>query len=193
MSKMLVEGSGRRIQTIDEHVGAAVAGLLPDARQLVTRARDECRGYKQNIGEPMPPQTLAEHMGGFMHLFTVYWYFRPAGAAVLLAGYDREKGIAELYCAEPTGQALVSPALPPRALPPTPALTYAPPAPSPLPPPPTVSATTGTPSGRVPAPPRQRLRRVGLQTRRARRPCPTSQRSCWAFTTRRRTSPWRRS
>lgn len=105
---MLVPGSGRRIQTVDEHIGAAMAGLLPDARQLVQRARDECKGYKQNIGEAMPPQTLAEHMGGFMHLFTVYWYFRPAGAAILLAGYDREKGVAELYCAEPTGQALVS-------------------------------------------------------------------------------------
>lgn len=105
---MLVEGSGRRIFNVDEHIGAAVAGLLPDARQLITRARDESQGYKQNFGEQIPPQTLADRMGGFMHLFTVYWYFRPSGAAVLLAGYDRSKDCAELYCAEPNGQALVS-------------------------------------------------------------------------------------
>lgn len=108
MAKMLVEGSGRRIHNIDEHIGAATAGLMPDARQLVSRAREECRGYRQNYSEPVPPRTLNERMGGYMHLFTVYWYLRPFGASILLAGYDQETKAAELYCCEPTGQALVS-------------------------------------------------------------------------------------
>merc|ERR1712216_800581 len=41
VSKMLVEGSSRRIFTVSEHVGLAVCGLLADGRQLVNRARDE--------------------------------------------------------------------------------------------------------------------------------------------------------
>ena len=84
----------------------AVAGLLPDARQLVSRARDEARGYRQNFGEPSLPRTLAERLGGFVHLHTVYWYLRPFGAAILLAGYDAEAKKHELYCVEPTGVAL---------------------------------------------------------------------------------------
>jgi 20S proteasome subunit alpha 7 len=107
MAKMLVEGSGRRIHNIDEHVGAATAGLMPDARQLVTRAREESRAYRQNFGEAVPPRVLNERMGGFLHTFTVYWYLRPFGASILLAGYDRETKSAELYCCSPTGQALV--------------------------------------------------------------------------------------
>ena len=88
------------------HHSQAVAGLLPDARQLVSRARDESRGYRQNFGEPVLPRVLAERLGGFVHLHTVYWYLRPFGAAILVAGYDREAKKHELYCVEPTGTAL---------------------------------------------------------------------------------------
>jgi hypothetical protein len=83
-----------------------VAGFVPDARQLVSRARDEARAYRQNYGEPALPRVLAEHMGGFVHLHTVYWYLRPFGASILLAGFDAEARRHELYCVEPTGSAL---------------------------------------------------------------------------------------
>ena len=107
LSKMLVEGSGRRVVAVAEHCGAATAGLIPDARQLVTRARDEARDYKQAYGEAAPPRILAERMGGFMHLYTVYWSTRPFGASILLAGYDAEAKSHELYLAEPTGAVFV--------------------------------------------------------------------------------------
>jgi len=103
---MLVEGTGRRIHGIDTHIGAAVAGLLPDGRQLVNRARDEARAYRQNYGEMIPPSTLNDRMGSFMHVFTYYAYYRPVGSAILMAGYDQETKQAELYCAEPTGMAI---------------------------------------------------------------------------------------
>jgi 20S proteasome subunit alpha 7 len=105
--KMLVEGSGRRVQAIDLHIGCAVAGLMPDARQLVSRAREEARAYRQNFGESVPPSTLSDRLGSFLHLFTFYSYYRPLGAAVLLAGYDAEAKEAQLYMAEPTGNAMV--------------------------------------------------------------------------------------
>ncbi len=108
MAKMLVEGSGRRIQGVEEHIGAAVAGLLPDGRQLVQRARDEARSYRSNFGEPIPPRVLSERMGAFMHIFTYYSYYRPLGSAILMAGYDNETKQPELYMADPTGMAVVS-------------------------------------------------------------------------------------
>lgn len=108
MMKMLVEGSARRIQSIDQHVGAAVAGSMPDARQLVAYARKESKQYKQNFGEAIPPRVLNERMGGIMHTLTLYSYYRPFGASILLAGYDQETKQHELYCVEPTGAAVVS-------------------------------------------------------------------------------------
>lgn len=39
VSKMMVSSSNKRIYNIDTHVGMAVAGFAPDARQIVNRAR----------------------------------------------------------------------------------------------------------------------------------------------------------
>jgi 20S proteasome subunit alpha 7 len=39
IAKMMIPSSNKRIFNIDTHVGMAVAGFVPDARQLVNRAR----------------------------------------------------------------------------------------------------------------------------------------------------------
>ena len=107
---MLVSGgtasANRRLAAVDAHAGCASSGLAPDARQLVNRARDEARDYQRNFGEPIPPRTLAERLGGYCHATTLYSSVRPFGAALLLAGYDAEAAAAELYCVEPSGLAL---------------------------------------------------------------------------------------
>ena len=107
LSKMLVPGSGRRVQAIADHLGAVTSGWAPDARQLIGRAREEAASYLSNYGEPIPPRLLAERMGAYMHLYTVYWSSRPFGASILIAGYDAESRSHELYLAEPTGGVLV--------------------------------------------------------------------------------------
>ncbi len=142
-SKMLVESTGRRVHAVEEHIGAATAGFEPDARMLISRARDEGRGYRQNLGEPIPPRALAERMGAFMHLFTLYSSYRPVGASILLAGYDVASNAAELYMAEPNGLTHVRVAggvalSPPSAYPSQP--PAAPRALTPPPPPPPLSA-----------------------------------------------------
>jgi 20S proteasome subunit alpha 7 len=115
LSKMLVEGSGRRVHALEEHIGAATAGLNPDGRMLVERARDEARGFRQNFGEPVPPRVLSDRMGAFMHLFTLYGSYRPVGSSILMAGFDAETQQYELHMAEPTGLALVRGGSAPRA------------------------------------------------------------------------------
>ncbi len=108
----------------------AVAGLMPDARQLIGRAREESANYRKTYGEVIPPQALNEvcqrnlfkeqnrpfdtcittlsvqRLGSFVHLYTQYWYLRPFGASILFAGYDVETKKHELYCIEPNGTAL---------------------------------------------------------------------------------------
>lgn len=39
-SKMLVEGTNRRVYNIDKRVGMAIAGRIPDGRHMVYYARD---------------------------------------------------------------------------------------------------------------------------------------------------------
>ena len=65
-----------------------MAGLGPDGRQVVHRARAEASRYLSFYGDRIPAQVLAERLASFMHLYTLYWSVRPFGASVLLACAD---------------------------------------------------------------------------------------------------------
>lgn len=103
VSKLLVEGSNRRIHNIDYHVGAAIAGLPPDGRQVVGRACDEAANYKRFYGEAIPAHVLCERVASYVHLFNLYWSLRPFGSTVLLAAYD--KNGPQLSVVDPSGNA----------------------------------------------------------------------------------------
>eukprot|EP00850_Spirogloea_muscicola_P017234 SM000146S00954 [mRNA] locus=s146:121896:124517:+ [translate_table: standard] len=101
ISKMLVEGSNRRIHAADRHVGLALAGLVADGRQIVNRARAEANNYKSFYGDPIPLKVLCERVAGYVHLSTLYWWMRPFGSSVILGGVDKDGP--QLYMIEPTG------------------------------------------------------------------------------------------
>jgi 20S proteasome subunit alpha 7 len=98
-------GSYKRIHHVDKHAGMASTGCLPDARQLVGRAMDECRDYKEFYGAPVPPGVLADRLGAYVHYFTLHGALRPFGAAALLAAYDDDMEQPALYMVEPNGVA----------------------------------------------------------------------------------------
>jgi len=102
-SKMLVEGSNRRIMTVDLHAGMALTGLAADGRQLVNRARSEARSYRNFYGQAIPGKVLNDRIAGFMHMHTLYWYLRPFGCTAIIASYDDEKEGPSLYMCEPQG------------------------------------------------------------------------------------------
>ncbi|MEW5300233.1 MAG: hypothetical protein WDW38_003067 [Sanguina aurantia] len=103
LSKLLVEGSNRRIYHVDRHAGAAVAGLAPDGRMIVSRACEEASNYKKSYGETIPGFVLTERISSYVHMFNLYYSLRPYGAAMLLATYD-EAG-PQLAMIEPSGNA----------------------------------------------------------------------------------------
>jgi len=101
VSKMLVAGSNRRVHAVDKHAGIAFAGLCPDGRQIVNRARGEAAQYKSFYGDLIPAQTFCDRIASYVHLFTLYWYVRPYGVGTLLACYDKDGP--QLYHCEPSG------------------------------------------------------------------------------------------
>jgi hypothetical protein len=94
-------------------VGAqAYAGLCPDGRQIINRARGEASQYKSFYGDSIPGQTLCDRIASYVHLFTLYWYVRPYGVGTLLGVYDKTGP--QLYHVEPSGIAYVrAPPAPP--------------------------------------------------------------------------------
>jgi len=101
-SKLYESGTGKRIFSIDTHVGMAVAGLISDARQIVSVARDEAAYYRSVYGTPIPVKYLADKVAGYVHAYTLYSAYRPFGCSVLLSSYEKFNG-AELYMIEPSG------------------------------------------------------------------------------------------
>ncbi|PSC75430.1 Proteasome subunit alpha type-3 [Micractinium conductrix] len=98
---MLEQHSNRRTFPVDRHAGLAVAGVAADGRSIVGRAMAEANNYKSTYGEPIPGHVLAERLASYVHLFNLYWAYRPYGVASLLAVYAREGP--QLYLVEPSG------------------------------------------------------------------------------------------
>lgn len=73
LSKMLVEGSNRRVFTIDKQSGMCVSGLQADGRQIVNYTREESINYLDFYGSPIPGNILCDRVAGLMHFYTLSW------------------------------------------------------------------------------------------------------------------------
>ena len=100
-SRLLVKGANRRIQSLDEHIGMASAGLLADAKNLGNRGRDEAYNYRDTYDSPATVQILSDRLAGYVQAHTCYGSARPFGIASILAGVDKTGP--RLYCIEPSG------------------------------------------------------------------------------------------
>lgn len=102
-SKMMLADSSRRLHTIDTHSGMAITGFMSDGRQIVNRAREEASNYVESYGSQIPPSTLADRVGAYIHYFTLHGSLRPFGVTALLASYDSERKEPHLHMIEPSG------------------------------------------------------------------------------------------
>ncbi|KAH9045180.1 20S proteasome subunit [Lactarius pseudohatsudake] len=100
-SKLLVPGANRRIQTIDRHIGLASSGLLADGRHLSNRARDEAASFRDNYNEPAPLKALADRLGLYAQVYTLYSSVRPFGCSTIVGGIDKDGP--SIYVIEPSG------------------------------------------------------------------------------------------
>ena len=101
LSKMLVEGSNRRILNVDKHSGICVSGMIADARQIVNHARKESANFMDFHGDVIPGSLLCDRVAMMMHAYTLYWYVRPFGASVLIGSYTEDGP--QLHAVDPTG------------------------------------------------------------------------------------------
>ncbi|ORX69685.1 N-terminal nucleophile aminohydrolase [Linderina pennispora] len=101
-SRLLVPESNRRIMTAAKHVGIVSAGWMSDTRHLVKRAREESRNYHDTYKRDVPAKILAERMGMYKQVYTLYSAVRPFGVGTIMASYDADGP--QLYMVEPSGQ-----------------------------------------------------------------------------------------
>jgi 20S proteasome subunit alpha 7 len=101
-SKMQLPTSDPRIWSVTKNVGVTGNGLIPDAKSLLFRGRDECAQYEKMYGIKMPGQMLADRLAQQVHMNTIYAGKRPLGTSIILSCYDALKG-PSLWLVEPSG------------------------------------------------------------------------------------------
>ena len=96
-----VEDITQKIFQVDDHIGIAAAGYIPDARILVHSARFFSQSNKLTYDESVEIETVAKHLADQSHQFTQYSGVRPFGVALIIAGIDR-KGT-RVFVTDPSG------------------------------------------------------------------------------------------
>lgn len=100
-SKLTVSESVRKIFKIDDHIGAAISGLVADARRLIMEARVNAQRNRYLYNEPIPVDAVTKELCDLKQLYTQYAGARPFGASLLIAGLD-SKG-KHLFETDPSG------------------------------------------------------------------------------------------
>jgi 20S proteasome subunit alpha 5 len=108
-SPLLDPSSVEKIAEIDAHVGAAMSGLVADARTLVDHARVEAQNHSFTYDEPIGVEALTQAVCDLALSFgegsdgdSKKRMSRPFGVALLLAGYDELDGC-QLFFSDPSG------------------------------------------------------------------------------------------
>jgi 20S proteasome subunit alpha 5 len=108
-SPLLDPTSVEKIAEIDRHIGAAMSGLVADARTLVEHARVEAAHHTFTYAEPIGVESLTQAVCDLALSFgegsdgdSEKRMSRPFGVALLLAGYDKLNG-SQLFFSDPSG------------------------------------------------------------------------------------------
>ncbi len=98
----LLEGSSvEKLHKVDDHVGAASAGHVADARKLIDHARQQSQVERVRYDEPIGVRTLTKEVTDHIQQYTQVGGARPFGVALLIAGVS--DGEPRLFETDPSG------------------------------------------------------------------------------------------
>ena len=99
--KLQISETAQKIFQIDDHVGVAAAGYIPDARSQVDNARFFSQSNKMIYDEPVEVEIIAKHLADQCQQFTQYAGVRPFGVALIIGGVVNK--VPQMYLTDPSG------------------------------------------------------------------------------------------
>lgn len=99
--KLQISDTAQKIFQIDDHVGVAAAGYIPDARSQVDNARFFSQSNQMIYDEPVQVETIAKHLADQSQQYTQYAGVRPFGVALIIGGVVNKTP--ELFLTDPSG------------------------------------------------------------------------------------------
>lgn len=101
LSKLQTQGITQKIFQVDDHIGVAAAGYIPDARIQVDQARIIAQSNRLIYDQPVDLETLARKIADSSQQFTQYAGVRPFGVSLIICGVDRSGS--HLWKTDPSG------------------------------------------------------------------------------------------
>jgi len=94
-------GTTQKIFQVDDHIGVAAAGYIPDARIQVDHARIIAQSNRLIYDEVVDVETVARRIADLAQQYTQYAGVRPFGVSLIISGVDRDGS--ELFLTDPSG------------------------------------------------------------------------------------------
>ena len=99
--KFQVVEESQKLFKVDQHIGIAAAGYIPDARGQVTDARFFSQSSKIVYDESVSVETVTKHIADQCQQYTQYAGARPIGVALIIGGVDQNGN--SLFLTDPSG------------------------------------------------------------------------------------------
>ncbi len=99
--KFQIVEESQKLFKVDQHIGIAAAGYIPDARSQVTDARFFSQSSKIVYDESVSVETVAKHIADQCQQYTQYAGARPIGVALIIGGIDENGN--SLFLTDPSG------------------------------------------------------------------------------------------
>jgi len=99
--KLQVVDEPQKLFKIDQHIGIAAAGYIPDARRQVDDARFFSQSSKIVYDESVSVETVTKHIADQCQQYTQYAGARPIGVALIIGGVDENGN--SLFLTDPSG------------------------------------------------------------------------------------------
>ena len=99
--KLQIVDSPQKLFKIDQHIGVAAAGYIPDARGQVSDARFFSQSSKLVYDEPVDVETVTKHIADQCQQYPQYAGARPIGVALIIGGIDKNGN--SLFLTDPSG------------------------------------------------------------------------------------------
>ena len=100
IDNLLVSDFTEKIMQIDEHIGAAISGLISDGRTLIEKSQLKAQMHRITFDTKIDVKSITEHICKEKQLFTQFGGLRPFGVSIMVAGIDDKP---RLFVTEPMG------------------------------------------------------------------------------------------
>jgi len=95
----------RKLFIIDENIGAAISGYVPDGRVLIDYAREFSQYQRLLYDEAPYIEVIARRIGNIKQSFTQQGGVRPFGVGIIFGGIDPDKK-PQIFVTDPSGSCI---------------------------------------------------------------------------------------